>query len=164
MAAIDNNFDYTKKYYKVIRNDFVGGVHSNPLSHDMHYHVGMNTPYKEAEMYFTNIENIFSYLLYGSYICEISIPKDVTVIYDPEEMVLGGRKIPGWYCNAIYINSITPITSKLIKKLIRGGAVIDVDNYNLFHYALHYNREVWDYLVKTYPEIVLKFYNDRRDI
>lgn len=144
-------FDKSKKYYKIIRNDYKGGMYFQ-TSHS--YHLGINIPSKQnPEIFFTNIENIFAYLSYGNLLCTIIIPDEATVVYEPEYIYIGGEEIPGWYSDIIEILSIEPITIKLIDSLIEQGSSIKSNNYKLFDYALYNNYNLWKHLIEKYPNI-----------
>ena len=136
-----------KKFYKVLD--------ALERKNGYHYHSGFNdltsipveSTYRGIDhmiCYFTDVENIFAYLNYGPIIRSVSIPEGIEPIYDPE--MNAGNMIPGWYSDKVILGRPHKITLSFIKKLIRQGARIDVDDYEIFRWAVMHNPKVFRYL------------------
>lgn len=95
------DFDRTKTYYKVLRQDLT--------HHGFKYQLGLNVdtvPFNPTGscqlggLYFTDKENLHEFLQYGNLIADIRIPKDAKVYQDPDKYK--------WKADKIEIMSITP--------------------------------------------------------
>lgn len=87
LLTTQEQFDYTKKYYKVIQKNNKHYGHT--------YHHGLNVdsiPFSPEEsclsggLYFTNRDNLRHFLHFGEYICEVSIPID-TPVWEEKEFI-----------------------------------------------------------------------------
>lgn len=123
------------------------------------YHTGFNdlTGHLDDEgnqlcCYFTDVTHIFAYLNYGSIVRSVTLPHNTVIQYDPEKMVEGGPEIPGWYSTCVILGKPQMLDKKTIKKLIKEGADVSVDDGNLFNWAYFHDKEVWEYLTRMYFE------------
>lgn len=140
------------KYYKVV-NSYMGFecIH--------HYKLGLNIyKYSEIEsinladgMYFTNIENIFNYINYGSIVLEITIPEDAIVIENPESFDTDSPLIPGWCSDKLIVDKIIYLSDPdSVMELISKGAKTSCHDYALFKWAFYNNAGVFCKLGKLY--------------
>ena len=78
-------FDYTKEYYKVIRKDLThfGYTYKHGLNEDP-------KPFSTEKdcgpggLYFTDRENLVDFIAYGDYICKVTVPKNVALMSIPD--------------------------------------------------------------------------------
>lgn len=138
-----------KKYYKVLSS------FENRCGYP--YHTGFNdlTGHLDEEgeqmvCYFTDVEHIFAYLNYGPVVRSVTFPNNTIIKYDPEKMVKDGPDIPGWYSECVILGKPRIFNLKTIKKLIKDGADVNVDDGFLFKWAYFKEKEVWDYLSHKY--------------
>ena len=112
MTNLNNEFDYSKTYYKVLRKD---------MTHrGFKYEMGLNIDTNEFNdnieqncvkggLYFVDLENIYKHIAFGDYLAEINIPEDAKVV------LLNNK----YRTNKFIINNISPLnTLDSISKVI----------------------------------------------
>lgn len=140
-----------KKYYKILPS------FENRCGFP--YHTGFNDltghlddEGRQLKCYFTDVEHIFTYLNYGSIVRSVTFPNTTIIQYDPEKMSVDGPEIPGWYSECVILGKAQNLNLKTIKKLIKEGADVNVDDGILFTWAYFKDNEVWSYLIQKYLE------------
>lgn len=137
-----------KRFYKVLD--------ALETKNGYHYHTGFNDltpiPVESAYRginhmicYFTDVEHIFAYLNYGPIIRSVTMPKGTEPVYDPE--MDAEITLPGWYSDKVILGRPHEITVSFIKKLIRQGARIDANDYEIFRWAIMRNPKVFWYVL-----------------
>ena len=130
------------KYYKILRSDMT--------HYGFKYHEGLNTdtepfdetPYCGGGLFFSDAENILSFVDYGNLIAEVEISKGAKII--PVR-----NKYKKYKAHSIVLKNIKPIwTVDTFKYFIREGINIHVKNDNAFRYTVETgNLELVKFLV-----------------
>ena len=127
------------KYYKILRSDMT--------HHGFKYKEGLNVdinPFDETPdcgdgLFFSDAENILSFVNYGDLIAEVEIPDDTKIVQVRNK----------YKAHAIVIKNIKPIwTVDTFKYCIEEGIDIHIKNDNAFQYAAENgNLELVKFLV-----------------
>lgn len=83
MTNLNNDFDYSKTYYKVLRKDMThrGFRYEMGLNIDTNeFNDNPNFACVKGGLYFTDFPKIINFIDYGEYLAEITIPKDAKVV------------------------------------------------------------------------------------
>ena len=136
------------KYYKITNEE--------ECHHGMQYQDGLNIDIKEFNpsgscepggIYYSS-EDIFSFLSYGVWIREVTIPEDAQTYKDPDSDIVK------WKADKVILGPRRRITFDIIKELIDEGANIHAQcDYVLRTYAERGNLEAVKYLVEHGADI-----------
>ena len=83
MTNLNNEFDYSKTYYKVLRKDMThrGFKYEMGLNIDTNeFNDNLEDECVKGGLYFVDFENIYKYIAFGEYLAEIIIPEDAKVV------------------------------------------------------------------------------------
>ena len=139
-------FNRNKFYYKILNQTM--------KHYDFQYQLGLNIdtiPFnpsgscKPGGLYFTDLENVFDYMNYGTLIAKIRIPKKAKVHTDTDNMYTKYK------ADMIYIVSITPLED--FQSLFDSKTVdqILVRSFNLLQYVKDQTDEICKSLLKQDP-------------
>lgn len=172
MTNLNNEFDYSKTYYKVLRKD---------MTHrGFKYEMGLNVDTNEFNdnpeqkcvkggLYFVNDCNIINFMNLGSYLAEIIIPEDAKVIslnnkYRADKIIIKSI-IELYNVTALsYViniqNTIDSALEVVWKLILKKDFDLAYDIYNLYNIANHTNC---NRLLFKLMKDILYWHNQRQD-